>query len=131
MNKALVFVLGMVAGAVLTVLVLMGIGASQSVPVGQTYFEEEGDVISRNSFKVIQVLDSGDALASEYESEIGGMEMPTGLIVLFTNSGGQSYYDDQVIELPEGACVRQIGTYKYHARNETDKTVPIVRICSE
>ena len=150
MNKALVFVLGMVAGAVLTVLILIAIGASQtnsttqgekeetlgntnySAPSlsGKTYFREEGDVVSENSFKVIQVLASGDALANELEEKYD-MQLPTNLVVLFENEDGQSYYDDQIIRLSRGKCVRQIGTFKYESKGGDYKTVPIVRVNEE
>jgi hypothetical protein len=41
------------------------------------------------------------------------------------------YYDDQVIKVPEGKCMRQIGVYEYQTRMETIKTVPIVQVMNE
>ena len=41
------------------------------------------------------------------------------------------YYDDQVIEVPKGMCMRQVGIYKYQTRMKIDKTVPIVKLMSK
>ena len=57
--------------------------------------------------------------------------MSTGLLVLLTNDNGEYYYDDQVIEVPKGMCMRQVGIYKYQTRMEIDKTVPIVKLMSK
>lgn len=92
---------------------------------GITLFEKEGECISENSFKVFQVLNSGEALANEVKQ---GYLIPTGLTVLFLNEDGQSYYDDQVIKIPLGKCAKQIGIFKYSAKSGMEKTVPIVGI---
>lgn len=146
MKKIWVFILGMLAGAVLAFVVLVVIGLSMQTPAasggeetnvlrsdltGKTYSKGEGRVVSRNSFKVIQVLESGDALACEQELRPGGYSMSTGLVVLFEEEDGRPYYDDQIIEVSRGQCVKQIGTYKYESRQEIEKTVPIVKVCDE
>ena len=41
---------------------------------------------------------------------------------------GKSYYDDQIIKIPSGKCVKQIGVYKYQTKDGFEKTVPIVDI---
>lgn len=91
MRKAFIFIGGVVTGIVLTFL-LAFIISSNKVNNGCVLFEQEGKVISTNSFEVFHVLDSGDALATE-----SGY---SGLIVLFLNEDGASYYDDQEIEVP-------------------------------
>ena len=114
----------MVTGAVL----LLGISffvAGSSSASGITLFEEEGEIISENSFEVFQVVEDGNALASEVK---GKFDIPTNLVVLFLCEDGKSYYDDQMIEIPAGKCVRQIGTYRYPTQDEIVKTVPIVAI---
>jgi len=128
MKKALIFIGGVVTGVVLTVLfavVVVAVGRRDSA-ANDNYvmLEQEGRAISTNSFKVIQVLDSGDALANELEE----YDLPTGVTVLFLAEDGASYYDDQVIKVPAGKCVRQLGTYKYTAKSGFEKTVPIVGI---
>jgi hypothetical protein len=125
MKKFGIFGAGMICGALL--IILLGIGLSRCSSEtynGITLFEEESDCIGGDSFKVFQVLDSGDALANE----IGKYSIPTGLVVLFMKKDGASYYDDQVIKLPSEKCVRQIGVYKYPTKSGFEKTVPVVDI---
>lgn len=119
MKKIWVFILGMVSGAVLLFLVLMVVGSARTT--GINYFEEEGECISRNSFKVFQVLPFGDALATEIVNGIA-----VGKVALFPCENGEAFYDEQVISVPSGACVRQIGTYRYQTRENFEKTVPVV-----
>ena len=124
MKNVLIFIAGMVTGAVL----LLGISffvAGSSSASGITLFEEEGEIISENSFEVFQVVEDGNALASEVK---GKFDIPTNLVVLFLCEDGKSYYDDQMIEIPAGKCVRQIGTYRYPTKEDIVKTVPIVAI---
>lgn len=92
---------------------------------GLTFFEEAGECISENSFEVFQVLDSGDALARECK---GILNTATGMVVLFVTQDGKSYYDDQIIKVPSGKCVKQIGIYKYLTESGFEKTVPVVDI---
>lgn len=90
-----------------------------------TLFEEEKGCVSEKKFKVIQVLESGNALAQELDPPY---DIPTGLVVLFLNEGEASYYDDQTIVIPSGKCAKHIGIYKYISKSEMEKTVPIVAI---
>ena len=96
MKKVCIFIGGVVTGAILVVVVSMLIAGGNSTYKGITLFEKEGECISENSFKVFQVLDSGEALANEVKQ---GYLIPTGLTVLFLNEDGLSYYDDQVIKI--------------------------------
>ncbi|MBO5272960.1 MAG: hypothetical protein J6B30_09115 [Muribaculaceae bacterium] len=123
MKKWVVFLLGAVAGIVLTIAVLYLMSACSSANNGVTYFEKPGDCISTKSLEVFQVLDNGVALANEVDFKI-----PTGLIVLLINKDGKYYYDNQVIEIPEGKCARQVGVYTYPTKMEIERTVPIVEI---
>lgn len=130
MKKAFIFIGGMVTGAVLLFIILYAIGSRNSANNNFVLFEQEGKVISTNPFEVFQVLDSGDALAHEIV-EIDTFDISnssTGLTVFFINEDGTSYYDDQVIKIPAGKCVRQLGTYKYPTKSGFEKTVPIVGI---
>lgn len=122
MKKWVIFVLGFIAGAVFLFFVLLIIGKSSSNNNGMTYFEKPGKCISTKDFEVMQVIGDGYALAREKQGYLGG------ILVLVTNENGELYYDDQVIKVPEGKCMRQIGVYEYQTRMETIKTVPIVQI---
>lgn len=122
MKNFLIFLAGMITGAALLFGVAYFYNNSSSSDNGITMFEQEGDAISTNSFNVIQVVNGG-ALAMEYTYCI-----PTGLVVLFIDEEGYSYYDSQNITIPKGKCARQIGIYRYVTKESVEKTVPVVAI---
>lgn len=124
MKKLLIYLAGLVSGIVLTLLVSMFMVANTTID-DITLFEHEGECISENSFKIFQVVDNGNALASEIDEEF---EFPTNLVVLLLAEKGKAYYDNQIIRIPPGKCAKQIGTYRYFTRDEMEKTVPIVAI---
>ena len=125
MKKWIVFVLGFVSGIVFLFLVLLIIGKTYATNDGMTYFEKPGKCISTKDFEVMQVVGEGYALAREKKGYVGG------ILVLVTNENGELYYDDQVIEVPKGKCMRQIGVYEYQTKSENWKTVPIVQLMNE
>ena len=130
MKKVLIFIAGIVTGAILMLVIAALIGNSsngESSNNGMTFFEKEGDCISENNFEVFQVLDSGDALANEIDE----LSISTGLMVLFLCDEGKSYYDDQFITVTEGKCAKQIVTFKYSTKAGFDKSVPIVSILNK
>ena len=140
MKKGLIFFLGMIAGAILTVGILYFIGTGNNSNAGNggfssyaygdpgiSLFAEPGDVLPQKSFRVFQVLPNGTALAQtseklkvEYNFQYGDP------IVLLLPSDNNSYYDDQVIKTPTNKVTRQIGTYRYETKNDFVKTVPVV-----
>ena len=85
-----------------------------------TLFEKPGECITKEPIKVFQVLTSDSALATERSNR----EYYTGKVVLIVNDKGQTYYDEQIIK-PK-TCFRQIGTFRYEAKNQNWKTVPAV-----
>lgn len=113
-------------GGVLTGIVLTFVFAfmvtSQGLGDNIVMFEKTQKEIKVTSFKVMQVLPDGSALAGVEDMDNFGM------IVLFLADKGASYYDDQKIDVPSGKKVMQIGTYKYVTRSEMEKTVPVVDI---
>lgn len=140
MKKWLVFILGLISGIVLTFVLAIIItyriydeNGGLNIPNGNagyhedgmTLFEEERECVSEKNFKVFQVLESGNALASELDPMVN---IPTGIVVMFLNDGEASYYDDQTIVIPSGKCAKQIGIYRYISKSEIEKTVPIVAI---
>jgi hypothetical protein len=131
MKKWIVFVLGFVLGIVFLFLVLLIIGKSSSNDNGMTYFEKPGKCISKKDFKVFQVIGEGYALAEERLEFSSGITLPGNLLVLVTNDNGELYYDNQIIEVPKGKCMRQIGVYEYQTKSENWKTVPIVQVMNE
>ena len=131
MKKWIVFVLGFIAGAIFLFLVLLIIGKSSLNDAGMTYFEKPGKCISKKDFKVFQVIGEGYALAEERLEISNVITIPGNLLVLITNDNGELYYDDQVIEVPKGKCMRQIGVYEYQTKSENWKTVPIVQLMNK
>mgnify|MGYP003442075892 CR=1 FL=1 len=100
MKRWVVFLLGMIAGGVLTfvMMLVLAIGANTSSN-GMTLFDEPGDCLSTKTFEVMQVVDNNHALAHEIEwNAVLQSYMSNGLLVLLTNDNGEYYYDDQVIE---------------------------------
>ena len=133
MKKWVVFLLGMIAGVVLTfvMMLVLAIGANTSSN-GMTLFDEPGECLSTKTFKVMQVVDNNHALAHEVEwNEVLESYISTNLLVLLTNDNGEYYYDDQIIKVPKGMCMRQVGIYKYQTRMDIEKTVPIVKLKSK
>ncbi|MBQ8283404.1 MAG: hypothetical protein IJZ01_07585 [Paraprevotella sp.] len=131
MKKWVVFLLGSITGAILTILVLGFIGMSMNknfdngVP-GLALFEEPGNVMESPSFKIFQVLENNRALAKAMEK--GYSSLHTGMIVLLIGDENTYYYDDQIVEIPEGKTARHIGTYQYVTNSEMQKTVPVIQI---
>lgn len=130
MSKALSFFLGIITGVLLTLVTLFiigkAIGAGQGTSDdGITMFEQPGDIIPAKKFEVMQVVPNG-ALAHSEETRHGYSSF-TGPIVLFLSNGENTYYDDEVITVPKGKVVRQVGSYQYETRMGY-KTVPIVQV---
>ena len=90
-------------------------------------FNEPGDCVSSEPFKVLWVDSDGNALARERDDE--KYDLYHGITVLFLAQEGMSFYDEQIIKVPDGKCVRQLGTYRYITDPLDDvKTVPAVVI---
>lgn len=127
MKKFLIFLAGFISGAVVLLGVLLliakGVENNSSQIQGLTIFEQPGEVMTANSYEVLQVVDGGNALANA-ESGRGNY---FGMVVLFLADENTNYYDDQIIKVTQGKCVRQVGTYQYPTKNGY-KTVPAVRI---
>lgn len=119
MKSFLIFLAGLITGVGLIIGFALLYNASSD---GMTMFEQPGECVSTNAFRVIQVLDGG-ALAMEYSQGL-----PTGLAVFILDQNNASYYDDQLINTPKGQCARQVGIFKYTSKDGDAKTVPVVEI---
>lgn len=123
MNKKS-FLLGVLAGIVLTLVGLFIVGVFVQDSVGENtvqYLEKPVSYESKEetSFKVLQVLDEG-ALAREASDIIGGDVMYFGNIVLVI---GQNYYSDQIITV---RSPMRVGTFSYTTNGGMPKTVPVI-----
>ena len=136
MKKWVVFLLGSITGAILTIVVLAIIGMSmtnstteettESIP-GLVIFEQPTEEIKTPSFRVLQVISNNIALAHAGENKYGEVWY-TGMLVLLTGDEGTYFYDDQIVEVPKSKIARHIGTYQYETKSEIRKTVPVVKI---
>lgn len=134
MKRIWVYLLGILTGIVVTVIALVIIGASinaGSDPAakranGMTFFENPGEIIDETSFKVFQALGDGTALAEGKGDAHSSIYL--GINALLYNEEGAPYYDEQVVTAPRGKCFRQVGIYRYSAKNGMDKTVPIIMV---
>lgn len=143
MKKIWIYLLGVLTGAVVTIIVLAIIGTAKRTN-GMSFFESPGDIMDISSVEVFQSL--GDCAALAHTKRIPQkIEHSNGLglvdsivnggygdpIVLLYNEDGYPYYDDQIVNAPEGKCFRQMGIYRYPTKSGIDKTVPIVMILDE
>lgn len=127
MKKTLAFILGIVAGIVLTIITLITINRCTSPADEIIFFDTEGECVSHTNLRVFQVLDNGDALATLMDYGVVDDSL-FDTVVLILAEDGYSYYDNQIIKIPYGKCAKQIGVFKYTTTNNTEKTVPVVDI---
>lgn len=126
MKKWLFFCGGVLVGVVLTFLFAVIFTLGHSNNKGVTWFDQPGEVVNENSFKVFQVLDNHAALVNAKSSE--GRDWYFGAVYLLTNDDNKYYYDDEIVEVPYGKVARQVGIYQYQTKSEREKTVPIIKI---
>ena len=126
MKNALIYIGGVITGIIISLCFAYFMTSNSSENKGVIYFEEVGECITENPLEIFQVLDKGAALATE---KLGSYDIPD-LVVLIV-SENDYFYDDQVIEIPEGKCARQVGVYNYVTNGGMSKTVPIVEILNK
>ena len=127
-----IFVLGFIAGIVVTIIVVANMDYDTNVPsepsdglYGLTIFPEKGECIPTNELEVTEVYKPNMALA------FTDMRHDRIMVLLINYDGNSSsYYDDQKIKIPSGKCARHIGTYQYTSsvNRQYHKTVPAVVI---
>ena len=137
MKNWMIFLCGIITGVVLTIIVAFIINTSQKnsnvvetevqqqQDDGVKLFEEPGDIMEGNSFKVFQVIATDGALV---KGKSGKSDLYYGMVYLLINREGKSYYDDEIVNVPKGKVVRQMGIYHYPTRDGFEKTVPIIEI---
>ncbi|MGM9837266.1 MAG: hypothetical protein ACI30A_02105 [Paludibacteraceae bacterium] len=126
MKKWLIFGGGVLTGVVLTFLVAFLFALGSTEKKGVTWFDEPGELVEQGSFEVFQVLESNFALVRGKDSYYSTSYF--GAVYLLTNDDNKYYYDDEIVKVPSGMVVRQVGMYQYQTKNESWKTVPIIKI---
>lgn len=134
MKKWFIFGGGVITGIVLTFIVTIIYAANQpenelESDNGMTLFDTPGEIIDEESFDVFQVIEENAALVRG--KGISGGELHIGIVYLLINDEGKYYYDDEIIKVPNGKIVRQMGVYRYLTKDEFEKTVPIVKIVNK
>ena len=84
---------------------------------------EPGEEFSDRSFKIFQVLDEHVALVNG-KDRYGYYD---GMIYLLVGDRNSVFYDDKIINVPNGKSARMVGTYQYRTRNGEFKTVPKIK----
>ena len=138
-NKSiLIFVAGIITGFILTILLAL-ILRPRNTDENLQLFEKPAQEIKANSFRVMQVLPDGSALAmvenfssmlNNSLSSTADNSVENGTIVLFLNNNDSNtnYYDEQIITRPSGKHFRQIAIYRYITKQEMMKTVPVIAL---
>ena len=132
MKKGVCFLLGAIVGAVLTLFVVLVIADKSGVKGhGMILFDEPGECLSTNRFEVAQVIENDCALAYEliYDTDFG--YMTSSLQVLVVNDNGECYSNDQVIKVPKGMGMIQVGVYRYKTKADVWKVIPIVKLMEQ
>lgn len=89
-------------------------------------FDAPTDCVSTSDFKIKEVIDEYYAIAEEVEydsilenyfSKYGGIK------VVIKSEEKNKYFDEQIIKMPAGKCMRQIGVYTKYSN-----TYPVVKI---
>ncbi len=99
---------------------------------GVTFFDEPEDIVQEESFRVFQVVNSNFALANAQDKTFSFEEYEelsyTGAVYALYNEDNKDYSNDEIVKVPHGKEIKQLGTYRYIAPNETFKTVPVIMI---
>lgn len=121
MKKWVVYLLGIITGIILTFVFAFYANLSDnSGIIGLEMFEEPGENMEYTQFKIIQVLDSGCALAKA--------DNTFDATVFIIPNEKQQFYDNQKIVLKNEQCAQRVGTYRYTSKMGIEKTVPAVKI---
>ena len=127
MKNLLIFISGMITMLVLVVLfgVIVNLSNNDGYP-GLTIFENEGKCINAKQLQIMQTFEPNMALAHA-KVQPNVIYDPNEIRVLLLGDEKTNYYDDQKIDIPNGMCAKQVGTYQYEAKAGM-KTVPAVTI---
>lgn len=118
-KSILIYLAGVISGIFLLFIVGLISNSANRSGGDITMYSNPQERLSEKKFTVIQVNSDGSAIAvADYGTKA----------VLFQAKGNGSYYDDQVITIPQGKVFRQIGTFRYENTEHMIKTIPVVDI---
>ena len=125
MKNWLYYGAGVITGIILVFLIGYLRSKNSAEANGIRYYEKPGKVIEQRSFKVFQVIADDASLVNAKSSD---SEYYFGQIYVLVNSEGKLYYDDEIVDVPEGKVARAMGTYTYPTKDGFEKTVLIIKI---
>lgn len=129
LKNILIFLTGMAAMFIL--MLFLAPKPTDELP-GLNLFENSAQekVITAKQIEIFQVIEPNKALAhtTNHPDKIFD---PDELLVLIIGDENTSYYDDEKININENQYLKQIGTYQYITKSETQKTVPVVSIVTK
>jgi len=88
-----------------------------------TWFDEPGEVFDESALKVFYVLAKHDALVEPAYAPYLNEK-----VYLLVNDEEKYYYDNEIVKVPEGYQLRQMGIFRYPTQDEEIRTVPVVKI---
>lgn len=88
-------------------------------------FEAPTDCVSTSDFKIEEVIDEYYAIADEveYNTVLKKYYSKYAIKVVIKSEEKNKYFDEQIIKMPAGKCMRQIGVYTKYSN-----TYPVVKI---
>ena len=119
------FLVGFICGVLITCGVLYILGQAHKEHI--EFFTEKGECVTRKTLKVFQVIGPSEALVKIRSNDFSTLLEGTP-VMLLVNQDGETYYDDEIIEIPARKCAKQIGIYQYWTIDDRYKTVPVVSI---
>lgn len=137
MKNFLIFLSGFICGTVLLFVITKTTTLLTNKSDDLVMFEKDGECFDTDELVVFQALEKGMALAQfggPDDSEIGVVlsnfirNITGTTVLLLDEKSKKSFYDGEVISIPEGMCAKQVGTFRYETQNGTFITVPVVAI---
>ena len=122
MKSFFIFIAGMITMLVIMLGVYNNFHIDENYIPGLTYLSEQqtGDIFNYKNIEVLQTHSQNTALVlpkDKYEP-----------VMFLIGNEPDSFYDKQIINIPNGFKLVQIGTYRYTNREKIERTVPAVSI---
>jgi maltose-binding protein MalE len=88
-------------------------------------FDEPAECVSTSDFKIEEVIDEYYAIADEveYNTVLKKYYSKYAIKVVIKSEEKNKYFDEQIIKMPAGKCMRQVGVYTKYS-----DTYPVVKI---
>ena len=125
-----IFIAGMITTLLIEIIIGFIIGVTSQSSGGYpglTLFEQDGACVSSSkNIEIFQTLGPDIALAHTQNKKYD--YFVDDILILILGDENTHFYDEQKIIIPNGKCLKQVGTYQYEAKNGVMKTVPAVEI---